>query len=307
VHAGKGFGGIDIPRIGEEVIVDFLEGDPDRPIITGRVYHAENMPPFGLPGDKVVSGMKSNSTPGGGGYNEFVMNDTKGNELIRLHGQFDMDSTIENDLREHVLNNRSRDVTNNETISIGVDRTETVGSNESLTVGANKTIQIGADHSETIGSNMTINVGSCLTETVAINYAETVGAAMELTIGGLMALTVGAVMTQTVGGAYLLTVGAVSKETVAAGKSVSIGGALSETIGAAHSETVAAAYMLKAASIAMTADTKITLTTGSASIVMESGGKISIEGTDITINGSGKINATADGEMTLKGSKIHAN
>ena len=88
VHAGKNFGGIDIPRIGEEVIVEFLEGDPDRPIITGRIYNAEQMPPFGLPGKKVVSGMKSNSTKGGGGYNEYVLDDTKDNELIREHGRW---------------------------------------------------------------------------------------------------------------------------------------------------------------------------------------------------------------------------
>ena len=75
----------------------------------------------------MISGIKSNSTKGGGGYNEFIMDDTKGNELIRVHGQYDMDSTIEHDLREHVLHDRSRDVTNNETITIGNNRTETVG------------------------------------------------------------------------------------------------------------------------------------------------------------------------------------
>ncbi|MCH5373787.1 MAG: type VI secretion system tip protein VgrG, partial [Planctomycetes bacterium] len=95
IHAGKGWGAMDIPRIGEEVIVDFLEGDPDRPIIIGRVYHAENMPPYGLPGSKNLYGIKSNSTKGGGGYNEYVFDDTKGNELVREHGQFDKDSTIE--------------------------------------------------------------------------------------------------------------------------------------------------------------------------------------------------------------------
>ena len=182
VHAGPSFGGIDIPRMGEEVIVSFLEGDPDRPIITGRVYHAENMPPFGLPDSKTISGMKS-KTYKGEGYNEYIMDDTPGNELIREHGQFDKDSTIEHDLREHVLNNRSRDVTVDETVQVGNNRTMTVGVN----------------HMETIGSNQTISVGSNLTETVGINYAETVGAAM--------VLTVGAAMTHTVGAAYAISGG----------------------------------------------------------------------------------------------------
>src|SRR5271165_1227723 len=95
--AGKSWGGIHIPRIGQEVIVDFLEGDPDRPIITGRVYHAENMPPWGLPDKKVISGIKSDSTKGGGGYNEYSMDDTKGNELITIHAQYDMGTTVEHD------------------------------------------------------------------------------------------------------------------------------------------------------------------------------------------------------------------
>lgn len=95
--AGKNWGAVQIPRIGQEVIVDFLEGDPDHPIITGRVYNANQMPPFDLPGKDMVSGMKSNSTPGGGGYNEISMDDTKGNEAIVIHGQHNMDTTIEND------------------------------------------------------------------------------------------------------------------------------------------------------------------------------------------------------------------
>src|SRR5208337_3063234 len=312
--AGKGFGAMVIPRMGQEVIVDFLEGDPDRPLITGRVYNAEQMPPYGLPDQKVVSGTKS-KTYKGSGYNEMIFNDTPGKELIRVHGQYDMDSTINNDLREHVLNNRSRDVAVNETISIGsnqsstigADRTESVGSNEKITIGASKTVSVAASHTETVGASMSISVGAALIENVAINYAETVGAAMELTVGGLMALSVGAVMTQSIGGAYMLTVGAVSKETVSAGKSVSIGGALSEKVGAAHGETVGGAYSVKAASISLTADSKITLTTGGASITMESGGAITIKGTDITINGSGKIAGKAGGDIVLKGSNILEN
>ena len=123
VHAGKNFGGIDIPRIDEEVIVSFLEGDPDRPIVTGRVYHAENMPPFGLPDAKNISGLKSNSTKGGGGYNEYVLDDTKGQELIREHGQYDKDSTIEHDDRQTVNNNRTITVNGTHTETIKKDTT----------------------------------------------------------------------------------------------------------------------------------------------------------------------------------------
>jgi type VI secretion system secreted protein VgrG len=103
IHAGQGFGAMSIPRVGEEVIVSFCHGDPDQPIVIGRVYHAENKPPFTLPGDKNVSGMKSNSTPGGKGFNEISMNDSKDKELLNVHAQKDLSATIENNETRKVV------------------------------------------------------------------------------------------------------------------------------------------------------------------------------------------------------------
>src|SRR5262249_12291841 len=95
--AGKGWGSVAVPRIGQEVVVDFLEGDPDQPLVTGKVYNQECMPPYELPKGGMVSGLKSNSTPGGGGYNEMSMNDTKGKEMVTVHAQYDMGTTVEHD------------------------------------------------------------------------------------------------------------------------------------------------------------------------------------------------------------------
>jgi len=107
--AGKGWGAVSIPRIGQEVIIDFLEGDPDRPIITGRVYNAEVMPPFPLPDGAVVSGIKSDSHKGSG-YNEMSMNDTPGEEKFTVNAQYDKGTTVGNDSTESVGNNRSSSV-----------------------------------------------------------------------------------------------------------------------------------------------------------------------------------------------------
>lgn len=127
--AGKGWGAVSIPRIGQEVIVDFIEGDPDRPIITGRVYNAETMPPYDLPADGVVSGIKS-STHKGKGYNEMSMNDTAGKEKITIHGQYDMATTVEHDLSMMVVGgNETR------TVKAGTQAI-TVKGNTSLTVQA---------------------------------------------------------------------------------------------------------------------------------------------------------------------------
>jgi type VI secretion system secreted protein VgrG len=129
IFAGKKWGITNVPRIGHEVIVDFEEGDPDRPIIIGSVHNADHMPTGDLPKEKMVSGLKSNSTPGGGGYNGLVMNDTKGKEQISLHGQYNMDTTIRNDETHHVINNRTMTVdgTHTETVKKATSTTITEG------------------------------------------------------------------------------------------------------------------------------------------------------------------------------------
>jgi type VI secretion system secreted protein VgrG len=109
--AGAAFGAMHIPRIGQEVIVDFLEGDPNQPIITGRIYNAHQMPPHGLPAAAVKSGIKSNSTKGGGGSNELTFDDTKGKENVTLHAQYDLNLTVEHDYNETVkTGNRKIDI-----------------------------------------------------------------------------------------------------------------------------------------------------------------------------------------------------
>jgi type VI secretion system secreted protein VgrG len=127
--AGKRWGAVQIPRIGQEVLVDFLEGDPDRPIIVGSVYNAEQMPPFALPGGKQVSGLKTNSYPTSGGSNEITLDDTKGKEKINVHGQYDMNTTVDHDMTTTVHNNR--------TSTVDVNSTETVHGTKTTTVDGN--------------------------------------------------------------------------------------------------------------------------------------------------------------------------
>ena len=198
MHAGNG--DTDIPRVGEQLTIHFMEGDPDRPIIIGRVYNAEDMPPFGLPGSKSFSGLKSNTTESSGGYNEYVLDDTVGNELIREHGQFDKDSTVENDLCVHVLLDHGPSLTNNESIEVGVDRSETVSNNETTSigndrtrsVGNNETLSVGTDRTHTVGNNETITVTLSRTHAGGANEMSNDGVAQQLTVGAARSLTVGA-------------------------------------------------------------------------------------------------------------------
>lgn len=128
VWAGSGWGAMHIPRIGQEVIVEFLEGDPDRPIITGRVYNADNMPPYALPDNKTQSGIKSRSTKGGGpsNFNEIRFEDKKGSEELHVQAEKNHSTLVKND--------RSADVKANDSISVGGDRSVTVNGNLSVTV-----------------------------------------------------------------------------------------------------------------------------------------------------------------------------
>ena len=291
IWAGKKWGGIHIPRIGQEVIVDFMEGDPDRPIITGRVYNADQMPPYDLPANKTQSGIKSRSSKGGttSNFNEIRMEDKKGDEELYIHAEKNHINITENDRNEdvghdrslHVGHDKSEAVDNNKSIKIGVDHTETIGNNKLLSVGVN--------HSEQIGSNMTISVGSNLTETVGINYAETVGVAMELTVGVTYVQTIGTSKTETIGTSKSVSIGSDLSEEVGANKSISVADNLNETIGDSHSEAVTKDYSLTAKTINMTADDSIILKTGMSSITMKKNGDITIKGVDIKVNGSKSI------------------
>ncbi|MEO4017904.1 type VI secretion system tip protein TssI/VgrG, partial [Pseudomonas rossensis] len=111
--AGAHYGGIAIPRIGMEVLVSFLEGDPDQPLISGCLYHKENVVPYALPANKTRSTFKTLSSPGGGGYNELRIEDKKGQEQIFLHAQRDWDENVEHDQKIRVGNERHDTVEQN--------------------------------------------------------------------------------------------------------------------------------------------------------------------------------------------------
>jgi type VI secretion system secreted protein VgrG len=254
--AGKAWGGIHIPRIGQEVVVDFIEGDPDRPLITGRVYNAGQMPPWDLPGKMMVSGYKSNSTKGGGGYNEISFDDTKGTELIQVHGQYDMDTKIEHDERRHVVNNRTKNVDVDETSTIGNNRTEKVGKNEQITIGVDRTETVGSNEKISIGSNRTENVGAnesitvALTRTrnVGVNEMVNIGGAQEITIGGLQALTVGITRAKTIGVSESVNIGTTQSINVGTNQSLSVGANQNIKVGNDVSESIGANQTTKIAS-----------------------------------------------------------
>jgi type VI secretion system secreted protein VgrG len=219
--AGSSWGSLFTPRIGMEVLVEFIDGDPDRPIIVGCVYNGENAPPYGLPGAKTRSTIKSNSSKGGGGFNELRFEDKKGSEEIYIHAQKDQNVEILNNLSTTIGNTETRSVGTSRTTTIGTNESKTVGANESKTVGASESLTVGATQSETIGASRTATIALSDSLTVGVSRTTTIGAADSTTIGGVNSVSVGAAMSLNVGGALAITAGGVI--------SITAGGAITIT------------------------------------------------------------------------------
>jgi len=164
--AGGSWGHIAIPRIGQEVIVDFLEGNPDRPIITGRTYHDKNKVPYPLPANKTKMSIKS-KTHKGKGYNELRFDDAKGAEQIFVHGEKDQDVIIKNNRREHIRNNRDlrvnndrvEEISNDSSSKVDRDRSEATGRKYTTTVGEEQVIQVGKHYHLKTGKTQYLEAG----------------------------------------------------------------------------------------------------------------------------------------------------
>jgi type VI secretion system secreted protein VgrG len=268
--AGKSWGGIQIPRIGQEVIVEFLEGDPDRPIITGRVYNAEHPVPYELPANRTQSGIKSRSSLSGGAenFNEIRMEDKKGSELLYIHAEKDKTVVVENDNSEEVGhdegvsigNDQTIDVGNNQTISVGGDRTESVDKDETITISGNRTESVKKNEMISIDGNRTESVRKDETIDVAGKRATTITKEESLTVK--------------------------DKRTTQIAKD--------------DSPQVGKNLMV-------TATDQIVLKSGEGSITIKKDGTITIKGKDIKLDASGKVDAKAGGDVVLKGSKIKQN
>lgn len=329
--AGSGWGAQFIPRVGMEVVVEFLDGNPDRPLVTGCVYNGSNEPPFGLPGNSTQSGWRSNSSPGGGGSNELRFEDAAGSEHIYLHGQkdwaieikHDKTQTVGHDERLGVGNDRHKQVGASELEQIGVDRRISVGRDHGETIGANMSLDVGASQTVSIGADQSVSVGASRSETIGANASETVAQIKSVTVGGMLATVVGAAMNTSVGAASLeevggvktVAVGASSGESIVGGKSVDAA-TISHSARKDLSESAGANLSLTAGkNLQLTADgelgvlgknkgvielgTDLTIKVGKAAITLSKNGKIVIEGTEIEVKGKK--------EITLKAKKVNQN
>ena len=173
--AGGNWGAMWIPRIGQEVLVSFLEGDPDRPVITGRVYNADQMPPYTLPDYQTRSTFMSRSSKGGGSsnYNELRFEDLKGEEQIFMNAEKDMDLRVENDFREFIGANRHLIVTANQQEKVNADKHLQVTGSHNEKIGGNMSLQVTGNQMEKVTGNVSLSVTGGKNDSITMSYAMT--------------------------------------------------------------------------------------------------------------------------------------
>src|SRR5450432_342980 len=316
-------GSIILPRVGWEVTVAFLGGDPDRPVVLGRVYNAEKTLPYALPGAKASGSLKSHSSPGGGGHNEIMMSDSGGSQGYGMHAQKDLNITIGHDKKEKILANETHDVHTNINRTVGVDEITQVTGNQSIDVGAVLSCKVGGSQALTVGGNDTSNATSNYVEKVGGNRDYTVTArqmtlqnAIKCTVTGDFTREIGAVemngsvasISDNILGDYNSTVGAATMhlikgshgETVSGSKKQLCGaaeihvvkGSLSQScdagvtnlVGGLHYEKIDGAYSLKAPMISLVG--AIGVFKGGDSVLKLGGGPIVIQGSAISSKGA---------------------
>ena len=262
--AGSKFGVIHTPRIGQEVIVDFMGGDPDYPMITGRVYNADQMPPWDLPGNKTQSGILTRSSKGGapgagikdgpGSANALRFEDKKGAEQLWLHAEKDQLTEVENDEDKwvgrdrrktvdrdelnHIQRDRTETVDRNELINVHGWRTEEVDKDETITIHQNRTERVDLNEKISIGKNQNLKIGINRDEAVGSNETTQIGKNKSDKVGNNWSLKTGKMKTETIGIANIETVGMARMTNIGMGLSVNVGLMMNTIVGIAQSSQI---------------------------------------------------------------------
>jgi type VI secretion system secreted protein VgrG len=186
--AGKKWGAISLPRIGQEVVVHFLDGDPDQPIVTGSVYNGDNKVPYALPANQTQSGVKSRSSKSGtdANFNELRFEDKKGEEEVYFHAERQMSTVVEADESRSIGHDQTEDIGNDQTLSVGANRTRTGGSDENVTVTMMRTHSVGINEAIQVGAAQEVTVGAMRALTVGINQVTSIGKNFNTSVGGDM-------------------------------------------------------------------------------------------------------------------------
>lgn len=316
--AGEKWGFIHIPRIGQEVIVDFIGGDPDYPIITGRVYNADQMPPYALPANKTASGIKSRSTKGGSDtdFNEIRMEDLKGKEQLYVHAQKNLDTVVEDSESRTVGQNRQTRIGHDDGRFVVNDDRHVINKNQANQIGVNQDNSVGGNQNTSVGGEQAISVGKARELSVGTALSESVGSDHNQEIGGRQAISVGKSQTVSVSDKQSLKVGGGRDTLVTGDDKMVCGGSASNSTAKDYSVTAGVKYsetcMTREATIMGTDKTSIVATQsetigGSREVKiagqdgLKVGGLLSTDvGGACTLKAGGAIDMTAGVSFSLK-------
>ncbi|NHZ38959.1 type VI secretion system Vgr family protein [Massilia aquatica] len=303
--AGANFGMTSIPRIGTEVLVVFLDGNPNRPIITGMVPNAATMPPWVLPANKTQSGVLTRSTPGGSydTANALRFEDKKGQEQLWLHAEKDQLTEVEHDEDKWVGNDRRKVIDRDETTLVKRDRNETVNRDETITIHNNRSERVDHNEKISIGDNREEDVGISETISVGKDQSVTVGKEQKFTVGGNRtksvsknekdkisknwSINVGRFKTETIGMAYMQNVGLGRMENVGLGYSLNVGMMMTTVVGINQSTNAGK-------KISICAGEELEITVGLATLKMTADGKIFINGSKVSVDATGPVRITGE-------------
>jgi type VI secretion system secreted protein VgrG len=314
--AGAGWGFVWIPRIGMEVVVQFLEGDPDRPLVTGCVYNGQNTPPYALPDEKTKSTIKSNSSPGGGGSNEIRFEDLAGAEEIYLHAQKDFNEVVEHDHTTRVKNHHTNTVDVNDTESVGGDQTLTVSGNRTKTVKKDEKTTVEQNRTEVVNIDETITVHGNRTEAVDGDESITIGGNRTATVGGDESTSVGGDQKQSVGGDRTASVDGDQTTTVGGDDALDVGGDRSAKVGGDDALEVSGdlsadvggdATLKTGGDINASAGGDVNVD-ASANVTIAAGSEGVFQGATISVSGSGEVTISGGGStIKLSGAGVEIN
>jgi type VI secretion system secreted protein VgrG len=319
--AGVGMGASFVPRIGQEVVIRFLDGDPDRPIVAGAVYNGANAVPVVLPDEKTRSALRSASSPGGDGANELRLEDAAGAEEVFLHAQKDEQVAVERDAAAEVRAGETLEVQKDRAVEVAGNQALAVTGNDAAEVGGNRTVVVGGRRDavvlgrdvKEVGGSDSVAAGGSRDVTVADAVAETIGAAATLAVGGGYVVNVAGVLNEAVGGLRSAQIGGAAaevvvgsrEETVGKDRAVttqgdvqahvdgelrsSVGTDAKEEVGGAEGIAVEGVVVLLAKSFAFEGDQVSIVVNGKRALEMKRSGAVAMAGAAVTLEASGAL------------------
>lgn len=298
--AGQGYGAMFIPRVGQEVLVDFLDGEPDLPVIVGSVYHAINVPPHSLPDARAISGIRTASTPGAGGFHELRFDDRAGGEEVYLRSQRDLSVEVLAHRETTVGGEDVLEINGSRRKSVGADETVNVAGAQIVTVGRDRTDAMGGDHLQSVGSNEARSIGGNATTSIGANSAVSVGANATEIVGANLKLEVG--------GAHSVRVRGREDHVVDGDRRAVVRGSQTELVRRDVERQIEGSLEERVTlDAALVAGRELELVCGGGRILIDRAGRITIEGADLIVKAPGpvrvegsRLNVAAKGPVVVR-------